>query len=60
MDSRLDGLQPVGDGLDNLGEQTAGTDPNNPDSDGGGCTDGEEVLIDGTDPLNPADDLSSP
>jgi len=29
----------------------------NPDTDGGGRTDGEEVLLDGTDPLNPADDI---
>ena len=32
------------------------TDPNNPDTDGGGVSDGEEVEF-GTDPLDPSDDL---
>ena len=34
-----------------------GTNPLNPDTDGGGVTDGHEVIEDSTDPLNPADDL---
>jgi hypothetical protein len=34
---------PDGDGLDNLGEQTAGTDPLHPDSDGDGVSDGDEL-----------------
>ncbi|MEO1367684.1 MAG: hypothetical protein AAFX50_10950, partial [Acidobacteriota bacterium] len=46
-----------GDGLGNGDERLLGTDPNNPDTDGGGRTDGEEVLVDGTNPLDPADDL---
>ncbi len=33
------------------------TDPNNPDTDGGGVDDGTEVLTDGTDPLDPTDDI---
>ena len=48
---------PDGDGLDNLGEQNAGTNPLNVDTDSGGRSDGEEVLIDGTDALNTADDI---
>lgn len=39
------------DGLDNDGETDAGTDNTNPDTDGDGFTDGEEVN-NGTDPLN--------
>jgi gliding motility-associated-like protein len=39
------------DGLDNNGETEAGTDNTNPDTDGDGFTDGEEVA-NGTDPLN--------
>jgi gliding motility-associated-like protein len=39
------------DGLDNDGETEAGTDNTNPDTDGDGFTDGEEV-DNGTDPLN--------
>ncbi|MEO1086952.1 MAG: hypothetical protein AAFY88_22175, partial [Acidobacteriota bacterium] len=46
-----------GDGLANGDERLLGTDPNNPDTDGGGRTDGQEVLVDGTNPLDPADDL---
>jgi len=41
-----------GDGLTNLEEQKLGTDPNNADSDGDGLSDGDEVNIFGTDPLN--------
>ncbi len=33
------------------------TDPNVKDTDNGGVPDGTEVLVDGTDPLNPLDDL---
>lgn len=40
------------DGLDDLSEETFGTDPNNPDSDNDGLSDGEEVFIYGTDPNN--------
>ena len=59
----LDGLAWVaqrdtdGDGLGDQEEVALGTDPMDPDTDGGGRTDGEEVLLDGTDPLNPADDI---
>jgi hypothetical protein len=45
-----------GDGLSGLEEWLLGTDYRDPDSDGGGRGDGEEVN-DGTDPLNGADDL---
>ncbi|MDF4222609.1 gliding motility-associated C-terminal domain-containing protein, partial [Maribacter sp. M208] len=41
-----------GDGLTNDEETAAGTDPENPDSDGDGILDGTEVKIDFTDPLN--------
>ena len=44
------------DGLDNLGEQAAGTDPLDADTDGDGSSDGDEILA-GTDPL---DDQSFP
>jgi hypothetical protein len=44
------------DGLDNLGEYEAGTDPYNSDTDGGGENDGSEVEQFGQDPLDPADD----
>ncbi|QCX00925.1 DUF11 domain-containing protein [Aggregatimonas sangjinii] len=40
------------DGLTNDEEATAGTDPNVADSDGDGIDDGQEVNIDGTDPLD--------
>ncbi|SED02676.1 hypothetical protein SAMN04489844_3506 [Nocardioides exalbidus] len=40
-----------GDGLPNDEETDRGTDPNNPDTDGDGLTDGEEVNRYGTDPL---------
>ncbi len=39
-----------GDGLDNLGEYNAGADPNNPDSDADGLSDGDEVNLYGLDP----------
>jgi outer membrane protein OmpA-like peptidoglycan-associated protein len=40
-----------GDGLGKCEEERLGTDPNNPDTDGDGLTDGEEVLKYKTDPL---------
>jgi outer membrane protein OmpA-like peptidoglycan-associated protein len=40
------------DGLTKREEQEIGTDPNNPDSDGDGLKDGEEVRVYITDPLN--------
>ena len=44
--------------LDADGQQDEGeTDPNNADTDGGGADDGTEVLVDGTDPLDPTDDI---
>lgn len=43
------------DGLVNLEEYNRATDPSNPDTDGGGLGDGDEV-DQGKDPLNPADD----
>ncbi|CAN5399933.1 hypothetical protein BH23VER1_BH23VER1_12900 [soil metagenome] len=44
------------DGLTNLEEFLAGTDPNVADSDGDGLTDGDEIHIHGTDPTNPDTD----
>ncbi|MFA5954129.1 MAG: hypothetical protein WC817_01150 [Patescibacteria group bacterium] len=44
------------DGLSNAQEITAGTDPQNPDTDGDGLFDGEEVRSFGTDPLKPDTD----
>ncbi|WP_289062359.1 gliding motility-associated C-terminal domain-containing protein [uncultured Zobellia sp.] len=43
------------DGLTNDEETTAGTDPNNPDSDGDGVLDGTEVKTDYTDPTDLCD-----
>lgn len=52
-------LDPTGDsdldGLNNLEEYFAGTDPGNSDTDDGGENDGSEVQF-GLDPLSPADD----
>lgn len=42
---------PDHDGLTNLQEFQNGTDPNNPDTDGDGLTDGQEVLLYHTNPL---------
>ncbi|BCX49702.1 hypothetical protein HAHE_36100 [Haloferula helveola] len=42
--------QPTPDGLDNAGEFAAGTDPNNPDTDGDGLLDGDEAA-NNADPL---------
>jgi hypothetical protein len=47
---------PDHDGLTNLQEQQLGTNPLNPDTDGDGLTDGQEVNIYHTDPLNPDTD----
>lgn len=41
-----------GDGLTNAEEAALGTDPNNPDTDDDGISDGDEVNVYGTDPLN--------
>lgn len=45
-----------GDGLVDTQEAILGTDPNNPDTDGEGLSDGDEVLIYSTDPRNPDTD----
>lgn len=44
------------DGLTDQQEQTLGTDPNNPDTDGDGLADGDEVNIYHSDPLLPDTD----
>lgn len=46
-----DTSDPDRDGLTNTEEYTATTDPNNPDSSGGGLADGDKVHIFGGDPL---------
>ncbi|MDD4341790.1 MAG: hypothetical protein PHO14_06100, partial [Kiritimatiellae bacterium] len=45
-----------GDGLTNLEEYQYGTDPQNPDTDGDGLSDYDEVKVYGTDPLDPDTD----
>lgn len=50
------GDDPDEDGLTNLEELQAGTDPNDADTDGDGLTDGEEVHDHGSDPLLPDTD----
>jgi MYXO-CTERM domain-containing protein len=47
---------PDADGLPNAGEDEAGSDRTNPDSDGDGLGDGAEVDTHGTDPTNPDSD----
>jgi hypothetical protein len=47
---------PDHDGLTNLEEYQHGTDPQNPDTDGDGLSDGDEVHVYHTDPLNPDTD----
>ncbi len=44
-----------GDGLLDTEEAVIGTDALNPDTDGDGFDDGDEVLVMGTDPLDPLD-----
>ena len=41
------------DGLPDMTELNLGTDPAKPDSDNDGVSDGQEVIYDGTDPLDP-------
>src|SRR5713101_2814930 len=55
-DPALAGEDPDQDGLTNLEEYQHGTDPNNPDTDGDGLSDGDEVHKYHTDPLNPDTD----
>ncbi len=50
-DPAMPSEDPDHDGLTNLQEFQNGTDPNNPDTDGDGLTDGQEVLIYHTNPL---------
>src|SRR5262245_27915555 len=55
-DPTLAGQDPDHDGLTNLEEFQAGTDPRNPDTDGDGVLDGDEIHKYHTDPLNPDSD----
>ena len=45
------------DGLNDDVEEAIGTDPDNPDTDGDGILDGQEVNVDGTDPLDDCDSI---
>jgi hypothetical protein len=49
-----------GDALLDVEEAAIGTDALNPDTDGDGFDDGEEVLVMGTDPLDPLDPTPVP
>ncbi len=49
-----------GDALLDVDEAASGTDPYNPDTDGDGFDDGQEVLQMGTDPLDPLDPTPNP
>lgn len=55
-DPSVAGQDPDHDGLTNLEEYQNGTDPNNPDTDGDGISDGDEVHKYHTNPLNPDTD----
>jgi hypothetical protein len=50
------GLDSDGDGLSDLGETNGGTDPDDPDSDDDGLTDGQEVVTYGTNKVDPDTD----
>jgi hypothetical protein len=49
-----------GDALLDIEEATIGTDALNPDTDGDGFDDGQEVILMGTDPLDPLDPTPDP
>jgi uncharacterized repeat protein (TIGR01451 family) len=56
-DSLDDPIDKDGDGLTDRAETSVfGTDPNAADTDKGGVNDGDEVMVNNTDPLNPSDD----
>jgi uncharacterized repeat protein (TIGR01451 family)/MYXO-CTERM domain-containing protein len=60
-DSDDDGLSDGAEDANGNGALDPGeTDPNDADTDDGGTIDGVEVLINGTDPLDPSDDVISP
>ncbi len=59
QDNCGDNADPDHDGLTNLQEYQNNTDPNNPDSDGDGIADGDEVHVFGLDPLS-ADSSGKP
>ncbi len=50
------GMDPDGDGLNNKLEKQYGTDPQHPDTDGDGISDGVEIFRLHTDPMNPDTD----